>query len=187
MGYLDSLKIYLIGIFYGSFTPGYSGQLMRIPYLKEKTGEPFGKLFINTIIDTFVHSFSIYGMIIIGAFLMVGTIPELLPITIAWMVGFCLAVLYFSRKERGEKFFKTKHNHNLSCSTCHTDNPAAQGKHSETDKIIKPLAPAANEERFTDMKKVANWIKRNCNDVLDRECTVQEKGDVLTYLLTVKK
>ena len=88
---------------------------------------------------------------------------------------------------RGEKFFKTKHNHNLSCSTCHTDNPAAQGKHSETDKIIKPLAPAANEERFTDMKKVAKWFKRNCNDVLDRECTAQEKGDVLAYLLTVHK
>ncbi|MBI3479229.1 MAG: DUF1924 domain-containing protein [Nitrosomonadales bacterium] len=89
--------------------------------------------------------------------------------------------------ERGEKFFKTKHNHNLSCSSCHTDNPAAQGKHSETDKVIKPLAPAANEERFTDMKKVAKWFKRNCNDVLDRECTPQEKGDVLTYLLTVHK
>ncbi len=103
--YLDSMKIYLIGIFYGSFTPGYSGQLMRIPYLKEKTGEPFGKLFINTIIDTFVHSFSIYGMIIIGAFLVVGTIPELLPVTIVWMIGFCLAVLYFSGKERGENFF----------------------------------------------------------------------------------
>ena len=88
---------------------------------------------------------------------------------------------------RGESFFKTKHNHNLSCSTCHTDNPAAQGKHSETDKIIKPLAPAANEERFTDMKKVAKWFKRNCNDVLDRECTAQEKGDVITYLLTVHK
>ena len=87
----------------------------------------------------------------------------------------------------GESFFKTKHNHNLSCSTCHTDNPAAQGKHSETDKLIKPLAPAANDERFTDMKKVAKWFKRNCNDVLDRECTAQEKGDVLSYLLTVKK
>ena len=89
--------------------------------------------------------------------------------------------------EHGASFFKAKHNHNLSCSTCHTDNPAAQGKHSETDKIIKPLAPAANEERFTDMKKVAKWFKRNCNDVLDRECTAQEKGDVLAYLLTVKK
>ena len=37
------------------------------------------------------------------------------------------------------------------------------------------------------MKKVAKWFKRNCNDVLDRECTAQEKGDVLSYLLTVKK
>ncbi len=89
--------------------------------------------------------------------------------------------------DRGEKFFKTKQKHNLSCSSCHTDNPTAQGKHSETDKIIKPLAPAANEERFTDLKKVAKWFKRNCNDVLDRECTPQEKGDVLSYLLTVKK
>jgi uncharacterized protein (TIRG00374 family) len=45
-------------------------------------------------------------MIIIGAFLIVGTIPELLPITIAWMVGFCFAVLYFSGKKRGENFFR---------------------------------------------------------------------------------
>lgn len=88
---------------------------------------------------------------------------------------------------RGESFFKTKHNHDLSCSSCHTDNPAAQGKHAETDKLIKPLAPSANPERFTDMKKVAKWFKRNCNDVLDRECTPQEKGDVLTYLISVPK
>jgi len=87
----------------------------------------------------------------------------------------------------GEVFFKTKHSHDLSCSSCHTDNPAAEGKHSETDKLIKPLAPAANNERFTDMKKVKKWFKRNCSDVLDRECTPQEKGDVLSYLLTVKK
>ncbi len=106
LGYRNSLKIYLIGIFYGSFTPGYTGQLMRIPYLKEKTREPFGKLFINTILDTFVHSFSIYGMIILGAFLVIGTIPQLLPITVAWMVAFCLAVVYFSGKKRGEKFFR---------------------------------------------------------------------------------
>ena len=87
----------------------------------------------------------------------------------------------------GERFFKTKQKHDLSCSSCHTDNPAAEGKHAETDKLIKPLAPAANDERFTDMKKVAKWFKRNCNDVLDRECTAQEKGNVLSYLLTVKK
>jgi uncharacterized membrane protein len=87
---------------------------------------------------------------------------------------------------RGEQFFKQKHGNELSCSSCHTDNPASMGKHAKTGKAIKPMAPAANAERFTDTKKVAKWFKRNCNDVLDRVCTPQEKGDVLAYLLTVK-
>jgi hypothetical protein len=89
--------------------------------------------------------------------------------------------------ERGKAFYRNKQKHDLSCSSCHTDNPAAEGKHAETGKLIKPFAPAANPERFTDMKKVKKWFRRNCNDVLDRECTAQEKGDVLAYLLTVKK
>ncbi len=88
---------------------------------------------------------------------------------------------------RGEQFFMQKHSHDLSCASCHTDNPAAAGKHAETDKAIKPMAPAANADRFTDIKKVEKWFKRNCNDVLDRVCTPQEKGDVIAYLLTVKK
>ncbi len=86
---------------------------------------------------------------------------------------------------QGEKFFKEKHGGEWSCSSCHTDNPAVQGKHAKTEKVIKPLAPAANADRFTDPEKVAKWFKRNCKDVLDRECTAQEKGDVLTYLMGV--
>jgi hypothetical protein len=106
VGFFRSLKIYLIGVFYGSISPGYYGQLMRVPYLKEKTGEPFGKLFINTIIETFVHTFSLYGMMIIGALLVVGTLPELLPITIAWILCLALITAYFVKRERGEKLFR---------------------------------------------------------------------------------
>jgi len=87
---------------------------------------------------------------------------------------------------RGETFFKSKHGGEWSCASCHSDNPAAEGKHAKTNKVIKPLAPSANPKRFTDMKKVEKWFKRNCNDVLERACTAQEKGDVLSYLLTVK-
>ena len=86
---------------------------------------------------------------------------------------------------RGEKFYKDKHGGDWNCESCHTKNPAAQGKHAKTDKPIDPLAPAANAERFTEMKKVQKWFKRNCNDVLDRLCTPQEQGDVLAYLLTI--
>jgi glycosyltransferase 2 family protein len=106
VGFFYTLKVYLIGVFYGSITPGFSGQLMRVPYLKEKTKEPYGKLFINTIIETFVHSFSLYAMMIIGALLVIGAIPELLPITIAIFLVFCLLTVYFTKKEWGEKLFR---------------------------------------------------------------------------------
>lgn len=88
---------------------------------------------------------------------------------------------------RGERFFKDKHGNEWSCASCHSENPASTGKHAKTSKAIQPLAPAANAERFTNPGKVAKWFKRNCNDVLDRVCTAQEKGDVLTYLLTIRK
>ncbi|MGC2048174.1 MAG: DUF1924 domain-containing protein [Gallionella sp.] len=88
---------------------------------------------------------------------------------------------------RGEKFFKVKHGNEWSCTSCHTETPAAAGKHAKTEKPIDPIAPYANAERFTNPKKIEKWFKRNCNDVLDRVCTPQEKGDVLAYLLTIRK
>ena len=86
---------------------------------------------------------------------------------------------------RGEQFFKSRHGADWSCSTCHTENPTAMGQHTVTKKDIKPMAPAANPKRFTDTAKVEKWFKRNCKDVLKRECTAQEKGDVLTYLMSL--
>ncbi|MDE2366523.1 MAG: DUF1924 domain-containing protein [Betaproteobacteria bacterium] len=86
---------------------------------------------------------------------------------------------------RGEQFFKSRHGGDWSCSVCHTDDPTAMGKHAVTKKIIEPLAPSASSARFTNAKKVEKWFKRNCKDVLERECTAQEKGDVLMYLLSL--
>ena len=86
---------------------------------------------------------------------------------------------------RGEQFFKSQHGGDWSCSSCHTDNPAASGKHVVTEKLIEPMAPSANPERFTNAVKVEKWFKRNCKDVVKRECTALEKGDVLTYLLSL--
>ncbi len=87
---------------------------------------------------------------------------------------------------RGEKFFQSAHGGDWSCASCHTPNPAAPGKHAKTGKAIAPLAPAANAERFTSVATAEKWFKRNCNDVVGRECTAQEKGDVLAYLMQVR-
>jgi hypothetical protein len=88
--------------------------------------------------------------------------------------------------QRGEAFFKATHGAEWSCASCHTANPLAAGKHAKTGKPIAPLAPAANPERFTDAATVDKWFRRNCNDVLGRACTAQEKGDVLQYLMSLK-
>ena len=88
---------------------------------------------------------------------------------------------------RGEQFFKNTHGKDWSCATCHGARPLTDGKHAVTGKVISPLAPVANANRFTDPAKTEKWFKRNCNDVLGRECSPAEKGDVLEYLLTLNK
>lgn len=91
-----------------------------------------------------------------------------------------------AQSTRGQAFFTTKHGHDWACASCHTATPTGEGKHASTGKAIRALAPAANLERFTDAAKTEKWFRRNCNDVLGRECTPAEKADVLAWLLTLK-
>ncbi|MDH5649543.1 MAG: DUF1924 domain-containing protein [Gammaproteobacteria bacterium] len=69
-----------------------------------------------------------------------------------------------------------------SCTTCHTDNLRNAGKHATTGKAIEPLAPSVNNKRLTDRKEIEKWFLRNCKWTLGRECSAQEKGDILLYL-----
>lgn len=87
---------------------------------------------------------------------------------------------------RGEQLFNTKHGQEWSCASCHENPPNHPSKHIVTGKVIKPLSPNRNADHFTDQTKVEKWFKRNCNDVLGRECQAQEKADVLSWLMTVK-
>jgi hypothetical protein len=87
---------------------------------------------------------------------------------------------------RGEQFFNIQHGKEWSCASCHENPPIHDTKHIVTGKLIKPLAPSANPVRFTDEAKAEKWFKRNCNDVVGRDCTAQEKADVLSWLMTVK-
>jgi Domain of unknown function (DUF1924) len=90
--------------------------------------------------------------------------------------------------ERGRKNwtseFKAENGEMISCTACHGNDLAKTGKHRKTGKVIEPMAPSVNKERFTDAKKIEKWFKRNCNDVRGRECTAQEKGDILKFLLS---
>jgi len=88
---------------------------------------------------------------------------------------------------RGRAFFTSRHGAEWSCASCHGDPPLVAGKHQSTGKTIDPLAPAANPAAFTDAAHVDKWFRRNCKDVLARECDAREKADVLAYLMELKR
>ena len=73
-----------------------------------------------------------------------------------------------------------------ACSACHTDSPVQEGRHAVTGKAIKPLAPRAGAARFSDPAKVEKWFRRNCAEVLGRECSAAEKADFIAFVSEAK-
>ncbi|MDH4944052.1 DUF1924 domain-containing protein [Sulfurimonas sp. C5] len=92
--------------------------------------------------------------------------------------------------KRGEKIFTTEHTGKkgklISCVSCHTADLSKNGLNEHTNKIIEPLSPYANPQRFTKVREVKKWLRRNFNDVYKREGTALEKGDVIVYIINKK-
>jgi cytochrome c553 len=102
------------------------------------------------------------------------------------LVGYTAQSGQSANVAKGEAFFKASHGQAWQCTSCHGESPTVGGRHASTDKAIEPLAPAANAKRLTDRAKVEKWFRRNCQDVLARECTAAEKADVLAWLMTLR-
>jgi mono/diheme cytochrome c family protein len=92
--------------------------------------------------------------------------------------------------ESGRQFFLKTRNRDggeePACAACHTDDPRQPGKHVASKKPIAPLAPAANPDRFTNPAKVERNFAKHCEELYNRDCDAAEKGNFLTYLLSVK-
>lgn len=89
--------------------------------------------------------------------------------------------------KRGEKIFTSKHigkkGKQISCTSCHGIDLSASSENFFTGKTIKALSPKANPQRFTKIKTIKKWMRRNFNDVYNRQGTALEKGDVTTYII----
>ncbi len=101
------------------------------------------------------------------------------------LAGYAAQAGAAAQAPRGQQLFTTQHGREWSCATCHGPMPVQPGKHATTGKPIDALAPQHNAQRFTDPAKVEKWFRRNCNDVIGRECTASEKADVLAWLITL--
>jgi cytochrome c553 len=82
---------------------------------------------------------------------------------------------------RGKQLWYAESNQR-SCANCHGEKPTSVGKHVKTGKPIEPMAPSLNPQRFQSAKKIEKWFLRNCKWTFGRECSAQEKADILTWL-----
>jgi len=113
--------------------------------------------------------------------------------------------------ERGRAFYFRQHKiddgSELSCASCHHGDPRKKTI-AHKDQIpcrachitfhdpavgraaimgdVRPFAPSANADRFTNEWKVEAWFAWNCELLLKRECTAVEKGDLITWLMSVE-
>jgi hypothetical protein len=92
--------------------------------------------------------------------------------------------VFFNREQLGFKGDSKNTGKPVACASCHTTNPADPGLHIVTNKPIKPLSPVINPKRFNSIKNVEIKFTKHCNEVLGNDCTLQEKGDYIAYLLT---
>ena len=69
-----------------------------------------------------------------------------------------------------------------SCTTCHTQNPKHPGR-TRAGKEIAAMALSVTPDRYGDAEKVEKWFARNCQSVLGRPCTAQEKGDFISFMI----
>lgn len=85
----------------------------------------------------------------------------------------------------GEKLHRNRHAGGKpdtpACTSCHGDDARAPGR-TRAGKAIEPMAASVSPARYTDPVKAEKWFKRNCTEVLGRECTAREKADWLAWM-----
>ncbi len=76
------------------------------------------------------------------------------------------------------------HHDKIPCRACHFPSQHYTQAHTIRRQLL-PIAPVANDARFTNAARSDMWFAKNCEFVLGRDCAPLEKGDLITWLLTL--
>ena len=105
-GLLPLIKLNLIGLFYGTITPLWIGDYIRIPYLKEDTDEPFGKCTSTVLIDQSLEFAALFILALMGSIILISELPSLFLVLFSFFFIFIFIALFFKEKKRSKKFLK---------------------------------------------------------------------------------
>jgi len=99
------LKLFLLGLFYGSVTPGAIGMHIRVYYLRKKSQASFEKCIANSLIEGTLALIAGLFLAVIGSGLILKSYPGVLPLIIGFFVLYTVAFTFFMEHKRGKGFF----------------------------------------------------------------------------------
>lgn len=100
LDFIYLLKVFLIGFFYSTLTPGRIGDYIRVPYIKERSGRPIGICISNVLIDGFLSFMGMLILAIIGSMLLIKHFPDLFLVISILSLFLVFIFFLFKKKER---------------------------------------------------------------------------------------
>ena len=97
------IKINLIGLFYGTITPLWLGDYVRIPYLQRICNAPAGKCASNVIIDQLMELGGLFVLALAGSLFLIPRHPYLPIIFFGLFFSILAIALYLKEKRRSER------------------------------------------------------------------------------------
>lgn len=99
------VQLFLIGLFFGSVTPGGIGLHLRTYYLHQQSNSSFEKCLANSIVDGTLNLLGGVFLAVIGSIFLISRFPSFLPILLIFCTLYLLVFLFFMEKRRGSTFF----------------------------------------------------------------------------------
>lgn len=104
IGFLYAVKIYLIGLFYGTITPARAGSILRASYLKEKMNKSFGECVSSIILERGMDLIALFILATISCIVFSKHIFSWFPVIVVLLIMVSLCLI-FVLKQNMNKFF----------------------------------------------------------------------------------
>ncbi|MFO8133461.1 MAG: lysylphosphatidylglycerol synthase transmembrane domain-containing protein [Thermoplasmatota archaeon] len=100
------IKINLIGLFYGTVTPLWVGDWIRMPYLREESAAPLGTCASNVVLDQMMEFVALFALALVGSVVLLPRYPLFFVAFSALLVVVVAVVLYFREKNRSLRLLR---------------------------------------------------------------------------------
>jgi len=107
---IKMVKINLIGLFYGTITPLWIGDAIRIFYIKRASKASMGKCTSNFLMDMLIEFFSLFIFAIIGSILLIKFFPKIFTALLSAFLIILFIALLFKNKKIGKKIINLAYN-----------------------------------------------------------------------------